>query len=137
MNVQSIDLGDELRQGLQLRLDLAPVVLCRPIARESLSRRELHSLRLIGDRLPLRPPCRVDALAQLGKFRFRNIIYMKRTNAGLTGLLFCNFNHGSSPFRAAEKTWRGPPERGLPKRIGRNPGQGVRRSISVTRYVPR
>ena len=39
MNVQSIDLGDELRQGVQFCLDLAPVILCRPIARQRLNRR--------------------------------------------------------------------------------------------------
>jgi hypothetical protein len=44
MNVQSVDLGDELRQGVQFCLDLAPVILCRPIARQRLHRRELHSL---------------------------------------------------------------------------------------------
>ena len=36
VNVEPIDLGDEVRQGVELRLDLAPVVLCRPIAREFL-----------------------------------------------------------------------------------------------------
>ncbi len=45
MNVEPIDLGDELRQGVQPRLALAPVVICRPIVRELLSRRELHALR--------------------------------------------------------------------------------------------
>ena len=79
MNVQPIDLGDELRQGVQFRLDLAPVVLCRPIARERLNRRELHALRCIRDRFPFRPLGRVDAPAQFGEFRFRNI-HMKRTN---------------------------------------------------------
>jgi hypothetical protein len=34
MNVQPIDLGDELRQGVQFRLDLAPIVIRRPIARK-------------------------------------------------------------------------------------------------------
>ena len=79
MNVQSIDLGDELRQGVQFRLELAPVVICRPIARERLNRRELHALRCIRDRFSFRPLCRVDAPAQFGEFRFRNI-HMKRTN---------------------------------------------------------
>ena len=51
MNVDPIDLGHELRQGVQLRLALAPVVIGRPIAREFLHRRELHALRLIGDGL--------------------------------------------------------------------------------------
>ena len=51
MNVQPIDLGDELRQGVQLRLDLAPVVFRRPVVRELLHRRELHALREVRDRL--------------------------------------------------------------------------------------
>src|SRR6185295_16629608 len=58
VNVDPIDLGDELRQGVELRLALAPVVLGTPVAREFLNRRELHALRLIRDDLPLRPPCR-------------------------------------------------------------------------------
>ena len=57
----------------------APIVLGRPIARQRLNRRELHALRCIRDRFPLRPPCRVYAPAQFGEFRFRNI-HMKRTN---------------------------------------------------------
>src|SRR5215207_329674 len=40
MDVQPIDLGDEVRQSLQPRLAVAPVVLCRPIARERLHRRQ-------------------------------------------------------------------------------------------------
>jgi hypothetical protein len=34
VDVQPVDLGDEMRQSLQLRLDLAPVVIRRPVARE-------------------------------------------------------------------------------------------------------
>ena len=68
MNVQSIDLGDELRQGVQFRFDLAPVILCRPIARERLGRRELHSLRCIRDRFSLGPIGCFDAPAQFGEF---------------------------------------------------------------------
>src|SRR5580704_13148598 len=80
MNVQSIDLGDELRQGVEFCLDLPPVVLCRPIARERLSRRELHALGCICDRFSFRPPRVVDAPAQFGEFRFWNIYFLKRTN---------------------------------------------------------
>src|SRR5260370_24614391 len=79
MNVQSVDLGDELRQGVEFRLDLAPVILCRPIARELLYGRELHALRRIRDRFSFRPLGGVDASAQFAKFRFRNV-HMKRTN---------------------------------------------------------
>ena len=68
MNVQPIDLGDELRQGVQSRLDLAPVVFCRPIARERLNRRELYALRCIRDRFPFRPLRRdLNAPAQFGQ----------------------------------------------------------------------
>ena len=94
VNVQPIDLGDELRQGVQSRLALAPVVLRRPIARELLHRRELHALRCIRDRFPFRPPGRVDAPAQFGEFRFRNI-HLKRTNGGVVGGLVCLKAHGN------------------------------------------
>ena len=97
MNVQPIDLGDELRQGVQFCLDLAPVILCRPIARQRLHRRELYALGCIRDRFSFRPLCCVDAPAQFGKFRFRNI-HLKRTNGGVVRCLlaasFCNSGLG-------------------------------------------
>src|SRR5262249_23762900 len=49
MNVQPINLGHEVRYGLQFRFAFAPVVIRRPIAREFLYRRELYALRLIRD----------------------------------------------------------------------------------------
>jgi hypothetical protein len=55
VNVQTVDLGDELRQGVQLRLALAPVVLRRPVAREFWNHRQRHTLRLIRDGLFLGP----------------------------------------------------------------------------------
>ena len=82
VNVQPVDLGDEVRYGVQLRLDLAPVVVRRPVARERLNRRELHALRVIRDRFPLGPPRRVDAPAQFGEIRFRKI-HLKRTDGNL------------------------------------------------------
>ena len=45
MNVEPIDLGDEVRHGIDLRLALVPIVLARPILRELLHRRQLHALR--------------------------------------------------------------------------------------------
>jgi hypothetical protein len=39
VNVQSIDFGDELRIGVQFGLDLAPVLLARPLLGERLQRR--------------------------------------------------------------------------------------------------
>src|SRR5215208_2714676 len=61
MNVEAIDLGDEVRQGLQSLLALAPVVLGLPVALECLHRRELRALRLIVDGLLFGPARRRDA----------------------------------------------------------------------------
>src|SRR5262249_36489670 len=51
VDVQPVDLGDELRQGVQCRLASAPVVPGRPVAREFLNHCERHALRLIRDGL--------------------------------------------------------------------------------------
>ena len=67
VDVEAVDLGDELRQGVQLRLALAPVVVRRPVARELLHRRELHALRLVRDRLLVGPARRRDAAVQVGE----------------------------------------------------------------------
>src|SRR5919112_4183128 len=62
-----------MRQGFQLRLDLAPVVICGPVAREFLHRRELHTLGLIGDGL-LFGPLRVrDAATEVEEILFGNV----------------------------------------------------------------
>ena len=79
VNVQPVDLGDELRQGVQLRLALTPVVISCPISRECLNRSEPHALRGICYCFPVRPTGRVDAPAQFGEFCFRNI-NLKRTD---------------------------------------------------------
>ena len=96
MNVEPVDLGDELRQGVQPRLALAPVVICRPVARELLHRRERHALRIIRDRFPLGPPGCVYAPAELGQLRFRNT-HMKRVNGLVNARLLCAFGHSSGP----------------------------------------
>ena len=67
MNVEPVDVRHELRQGVQPRFDLAPVVICRPIGRELAHRRELHALRRIRYRFPLGPLCRGDPPAEIGE----------------------------------------------------------------------
>ena len=69
VNVQSVHLGDELRQGVETLLALRPVVLRPPVARELLDRRERHALRIVRNRLPLGPPRRGYSPAQVGEFR--------------------------------------------------------------------
>src|SRR5918997_4873170 len=87
MNVEPVDLGDEVRQGLQLLLDLAPVVLLRPIARERLHRREPRPLRLIFDGLLFGPARRLDASAEVVEFLFRHVdlegAYLRMGHGGL------------------------------------------------------
>src|ERR1700726_4782183 len=99
MNVQSIELGDELREGVHFCFDLTPLILCRPIARERLDRRELYSLGCICNRFSFRPLCRVDAPAQFGQVCLWNV-YMKRTNCILVICLvaasWCNTGLGHS-----------------------------------------
>jgi hypothetical protein len=73
MNVEPIDLGHKLRQGVQLCLDLAPVVILRPIARGVLNHRKLNALRFIRDGLLLRPPGRCQASAQIDERLFRDV----------------------------------------------------------------
>src|SRR5580704_476116 len=72
-NVEPIDLGNELRQDIQSCLAFAPVIFRAPIARERLSRRELHALGCICDRFPFRPLGVVDASAQFAEFRLRDM----------------------------------------------------------------
>ena len=49
MNVQPVDLGDELRQRVHFCFDLAPVILCRPIARERLARTRWPERECVDD----------------------------------------------------------------------------------------
>src|SRR3546814_5488016 len=60
VNVELVDFGDEVREGVQPRLDLAPVIFARPIAGELLHRRELHALRIVIDRFGVGPSRRRD-----------------------------------------------------------------------------
>ena len=59
----------KLRHGVETRLDLAPVVVGGPVAREFLHRRERHALRRVRDGFLLRESCRRDTPAQFGEFR--------------------------------------------------------------------
>jgi hypothetical protein len=55
VNVEPVELGDELREGVQLRLTGAPVVVRHPIAGQLLDHGQRHALGLIGDGLFLGP----------------------------------------------------------------------------------
>src|SRR5215203_5758303 len=62
-----------MRQRVQLRLRLAPVVIGLPVAGELLQRLQLHTLRPICDELLAGPARRDDAAAELGELLLRNV----------------------------------------------------------------
>ena len=72
MNVEPIDLGNVLRQGVEFRFDFAPVIFGLPIARERFTRRELDALRLVRNGFAIRPAGRSDAFAQIDQGFFGN-----------------------------------------------------------------
>src|SRR5690242_145022 len=84
VNVKSIDRGDELRQRVELRFCLSPVVLGLPVAYQFPDRRQLHALRLIPDRLAFREARRSEALAKVDEYRFWNMD-PKRSDAVVIG----------------------------------------------------
>ena len=86
MNIDTIDLSNELRQGVEARLDLAPVVLCRPIARQLLSGREPNALRVIRYLFLVRPLGCVDAPAQVDECVFRKIAEKGRIASALVSI---------------------------------------------------
>ena len=63
VDVDPVDLGDEMWQGLEALLELAPVVVSRPVVGQRLDRLELHALG--GIHLPVGPVRRLDAAAQV------------------------------------------------------------------------
>src|SRR5919205_2955523 len=99
MNVESVDLGDEVWQCLQSRLTLTPVVICSPIAREFLHRRELHALCCVVDGFLLGPLRRVDASPQIADFRFRKV-HLKRPYRVCLNCRLCRtcLGHSYSPL---------------------------------------
>jgi hypothetical protein len=73
VDLHPVDRGRELWQRVQSCLELAPVVLGRPVAGELTHRRQLHALRPILDKLLGRQAGRHDAPAEVGECLFRNV----------------------------------------------------------------
>jgi hypothetical protein len=72
VNVHAVDRCHELRQGVELGLGLSPVVAGAPILDERLQLRQLYALRLVIDRLAIRPPCFGDAPTKVFERRLRD-----------------------------------------------------------------
>ena len=73
VDVHAVDLGDELRQRVQPRLDAPEVVIRRPVARQLLNRRQLHALRPILNELLARPTRRRNASTEVVQGLVRNL----------------------------------------------------------------
>ena len=67
VDIEAVDLGHELRQGIQLRFRLPPVVAGAPILDERLDLRELYALRLVTDRLRIGPARRLHTPAKVNE----------------------------------------------------------------------
>ena len=65
VDVEAVDLGLELRDGVQPRLEPAEVVVRRPVPHELLHRRERDALRQVADGLLLRPARRPQPPAEV------------------------------------------------------------------------
>ena len=63
MDVEPANLGNEVRQAIQLRLALAPVVVRPPILRLLPDHLQRNALRMVSHRLALGPPGRSNAPA--------------------------------------------------------------------------
>ena len=91
LDFEAVDLGDELRQGIEFRFGFAPVVRRRPVPHEWLQLLELHALResstvsRSGHRVGRHAP------AQVIECRFRKIDPERAD---------CSFSRGC--FRASE-----------------------------------
>src|SRR4051794_11971620 len=72
MDVETVDLGDELWQGVEPRFHLPPVVFGPPIAHYLLEFCELYALRPIINRLLVRPAGRGDTSAKIAELLLRN-----------------------------------------------------------------
>jgi hypothetical protein len=66
VDVEPVDLGQELRQGVEPGPGLPPVVVGAPVPGQFLDLRRLDTLGTVVDGLPLGPPCRQDPAAEFG-----------------------------------------------------------------------
>ena len=73
VDLDPVDLGRELRERVQPRLDPAEVVVLRPVPGELLGRSELHALGAILDELLARPPRGGDAPAEVVDLLVRDV----------------------------------------------------------------
>ena|SRR5271165_4338186 len=72
LDIHAVDCGHELRQGIQLRFALSPVVVRTPVVDQRLHLRQPDALGFVIDRFLVRPACRRDTFAEVDKLCFRD-----------------------------------------------------------------
>ena len=100
MDIEPVDLGDEVRQGFELRLALSPIVLCGPVLGEFPDSRELYALSCVRDRFPFRKLCRDNALAQIDERLIRNLDVEGTDRGGLVAADACAGSKLAAPAAA-------------------------------------
>ena len=65
LDVEPVDRGDELRQGIELGFALAPIVASAPILDQGLEPGQRNALRSVVDRFLVRPAGQRDTAAQV------------------------------------------------------------------------
>ncbi len=73
VNIQPVDLGDELRHGVEPRFHFPPVVFGLPVAHEFLDGRQGYALGVIVDGLLLGPAGRGQAPAEIDQRLFGHV----------------------------------------------------------------
>ena len=53
VDIQSVDIGDEVRYGVEPRFNFAPVIATLPVAQNLLDGLERYALRIICDSFPV------------------------------------------------------------------------------------
>src|SRR5207253_8924996 len=72
-DVDPVDLGHELGEGVEARLEPPEVVVLGPVPRELPEERDLHALRGVLDELVGGPARRLDAAAQIVDLLLRDL----------------------------------------------------------------
>src|SRR5262245_54964335 len=98
MNVETIDLGDEVRHRVEPRLGLTPVVFRAPVARQLLDGRERHALREIRDGFALGQARRKNTPAKILEVRLGKVDAEGTDGGGITHCWFDDCTHDCAPL---------------------------------------
>src|SRR5262245_6300144 len=102
MNIETVDLGDEVRHGVEPRLGLAPVVFRAPVASQLLDGRERHALREIRDGLAVGQARRANTPAQIVEVRLGKVDAEGTDDGGITHDLLLSVGGPACRLRRAE-----------------------------------